>query len=116
MAVMCTTVPLVGFCCSVVQVWSAPRFDSSSSLYTHWNLCAGNCFSRLNRCRRALASGSPVTDQNSAVCMREGSILKAAPMEDTNVTCLIRVAVRMRSALSLSESMASMMTLYCERL
>ena len=34
--------------CSVPQVALCPIFFSSSSLYTHWNLCFGNCFSFLN--------------------------------------------------------------------
>ena len=64
----------------------------------------------LNFLRKARASGSPFTFQNSALRIMNGSRLRAAPIDEMNVMCLgSEVARRMRSALSLSESMASMM-------
>ena len=84
-----------------------------SSLYTHWNFRRGKVLFFLNFFRSALASGSPSTFQNSDFLTMKGSVRRAAPIEDIKVISLGRaVARRMRSALSLSESMASMMKSY----
>ncbi|CUQ64382.1 Uncharacterised protein [Segatella copri] len=85
-----------------------------SSLYTHWNFRRGKVLFFLNFFRSALASGSPSTFQNSDFLTMNGSVRRAAPIEDIKVISLGRaVARRMRSALSFSESMASMMKSYC---
>ena len=84
-----------------------------SSLKTHWNLRRGNVLFFLNFLRRALASGSPSTFQNSAFLTMNGSLRRAAPIEEMKVISFGReVARRIRSALSFSESMASMMKSY----
>ena len=75
-----------------------------SSLYTHWNFRRGKVLFFLNFFRSALASGSPSTFQNSDFLTMNGSVRRAAPIEDIKVISLGRaVARRMRSALSFSE-------------
>ena len=84
-----------------------------SSLYTHMNLRLGVVLLCLNFLRRARANGSPFTLKNSAFLIMKGSRRRAAPMDDTKVIWLGRAVARsMRSALSFSESMASMMKSY----
>ena len=88
MAVMWHREPLVDTLLNVigdseaVSVTAVPRFGSSSSEYTHWNLRDGCNPVFLKRRRSAAASLHPVTEWNPPVCMRVGSILRAAPIEE----------------------------------
>ena len=54
------------------------------------NLIEGNLPLFLNPVRNALASGQPRTFQNSATDMREGSVLRAAPIDENNTAPVSR--------------------------
>ena len=86
---------------------SLPRLSSSSSLYTHWNLCADFKPARFMRLRSADPSGQPRTFQNSATRICVESIFNAAPIDEKN-TALVSQARIMSDILSFSESIASM--------
>ena len=85
---------------------SAPLLGSSSSLYTHWNLCLGKSLLFLKYCLKALASGHPRTFQNSPTITFVGSSFSAAPIDEKNLALVLH-ARRINRALWARLSIAS---------
>ena len=88
------------------QAESCPLFSRSSSLYTHWNLCAGFSLARFSYLRNAAPSGHPRTFQNSATRILVASIFNAAPIDEKNTAPEAHARIMSR-ALSLRLSIAS---------
>ena len=137
-AVMCTRLPFVllaeeqgdvdvSLLLSLVERWllvnsslsslymSAPLLGSSSSLYTHWNLCLGKSLLFLKYCLKALARGHPRTFQNSPTITFVGSSFSAAPIDEKNLALVLH-ARRINRALWARLSIASIIQSYLSRL